>query len=169
MGLRRDGGLARLFCCYYAQPVRATKSATPGEPMRTKYWLLLAATGLVPLAHVAAPHSPAMLYDLSMEITVTGVVTEFQLGNPHMRIYLDVDNNGTTEKWLAEGGSRTQLMRVGWTEQEVKPGDKVIVRGHPPRDASQHLIHMEYLTLPDGTEQFAEDIRYEQFQRRRPQ
>jgi hypothetical protein len=51
----------------------------------------------------------------------------------------------------------------------VKPGDKITVRGHPPRDASQHLIHMEYLTLPDGTEQFAEDIRYDQFQRRRPQ
>jgi hypothetical protein len=111
-----------------------------------------------------------MLYDLSMEISVTGVVTEFQLGNPHMRIYLDVDNNGTIEKWLAEGGSRTQLMRVGWTEDEVKPGDKVIVRGHPPRDAAKHLIHMEYLTLPDGTERFAEDIRYDQFndRRRRP-
>jgi hypothetical protein len=137
--------------------------------MRAKLALLLLTTGFVPLANVAAHHSPAMLYDLTKEITVTGIVTEFQLGNPHMRIYLDVDNDGTTEKWLAEGGSRTQLMRVGWTEDEVKPGDKVTVRGHPPRDASRHLIHMEYLTLPDGTEQFAEDIRYEQFQRRRPQ
>jgi len=139
--------------------------------MRTRYRLLLLTICLAPLAHVGAHHSPAMLYDLSKEITVTGVVTEFQLGNPHMRIYFDVENNGKIEKWLAEGGSRTQLMRVGWTEDEVKPGDKVTVRGHPPRDASQHLIHMEYLTLPDGTEQFAEDIRYDQFQerRRRPQ
>jgi hypothetical protein len=102
---------------------------------------------------------------------VSGVVTEYQLGNPHMRIYFDVDNNGTVEKWLAEGGSRTQLMRVGWTGEELAPGDKVVVRGHPPRDASQHLIHMEYMTLPDGTERFAEDIRYDQFndRRRRPQ
>ena len=137
--------------------------------MPTKHRVLLLTLCVVPLAHVAAHHSPAMLYDLTKEITVTGVVTQFQLGNPHMRIYFEVDNNGTIEKWLAEGGSRTQLMRVGWTEDEVKPGDKVTVRGHPPRDASQHLIHMEYLTLPDGTEQFAEDIRYEQFQRRRPQ
>ena len=44
--------------------------------MRTRYWLLLLTTGLVPLPQVAAHHSPAMLYDLSMEITVTGVVTE---------------------------------------------------------------------------------------------
>jgi hypothetical protein len=139
--------------------------------MRNKLCLLLLATSLVPLSHVAAHHSPAMLYDLSMEITVTGVVTGYELGNPHMRIYLDVDNQGTTEKWLAEGGSRTQLMRVGWTGEEVKPGDKISVRGHPPRDASKHLVHMEYLTLPDGTERFTEDIRYDQFieRRRRPQ
>jgi hypothetical protein len=137
--------------------------------MRIKICALLLTTALVPQAHVAAHHSPAMLYDLTMEITVTGVVTEYQLGNPHMRIYLDVDNQGTVEKWLAEGGSRTQLMRVGWTGQEVAPGDKVTVRGHPSRDGS-HLVHMEYLVLPDGTERFAEDIRYDQFteRRRRP-
>jgi hypothetical protein len=137
-------------------------------PMRCS--LLLLAIGLVPLTHVTAHHSPAMLYDLSREITVVGVVTQYQLGNPHMRIYLDVDNEGTTEKWLAEGGSRTQLMRVGWTADDVVPGDKVTVRGHPSRDGSK-LIHMEYLTLPDGTERFAEDLRVEQFddRRRRPQ
>ncbi len=134
--------------------------------MRIKLALLLTAVGLVPLGHVAAHHSPTMLYDLSREITVVGVVTEYQLGNPHMRIYLDVNKDGKAEKWLAEGGSRTQLMRVGWTGNEVKPGDKVTVRGHPSRDGSP-LIHMEYLTLPDGTERFAEDIRYEQFNDRR--
>jgi hypothetical protein len=62
-------------------------------------------------------------------------------------------------------------MRVGWTGEDLAPGDKVTVRGHPPRNATSHLIHMEYLILPDGTERFAEDIRYEQFndRRRRPQ
>jgi hypothetical protein len=132
--------------------------------------VLLMAIGAAPLAQVAAHHSPAMLYDLSKEIRVEGVVTEYQLGNPHMRIYLEVDNQGTTEKWLAEGGSRTQLLRVGWTGEELKPGDKVVVRGHPSRDGSK-LVHMEYLTLPDGTERFAEDIKYEEFndRRRRPQ
>ena len=130
--------------------------------MRIKLGLLLVGFWLVPIAHVAAHHSPAMLYDLTREITVVGVVTEYQLGNPHMRIYLDVDNQGKTEKWLAEGGSRTQLMRVGWTGAEVVPGDKVTVRGHPARDSSSFLIHMEYLTLPDGTERFTEDIRYQE-------
>lgn len=135
--------------------------------MRTRYWMLLLTIALVPLTHVAAHHSPAMLYDLTKETSVTGIVTEYQLGNPHMRIYLDVDNNGTTEKWLAEGGSRTQLMRVGWTGMEVVPGDKVTVRGHPARDGTTKLIHMEYLILPDGTERFAEDINFSEYNDRR--
>jgi DNA/RNA endonuclease YhcR with UshA esterase domain len=134
--------------------------------MQAKWGVLLLAVGVVPLAHVAAHHSPAMLYDLTREITVQGVVTEYQLGNPHMRIYLDVDNQGTIEKWLAEGGSRTQLLRVGWTGNEVAPGDKVTVRGHPARAGSK-LVHMEYLTLPDGTERYTEDIDYGQFNDRR--
>src|SRR5688500_3124556 len=137
--------------------------------MRTRWVLSILA--FAPALWVGAHHSPAMLYDLSREITVEGVVTEYQLGNPHMRIYLDVDNQGTVEKWLAEGGSRTQLMRVGWTGEELKPGDKVIIRGHPPRDGVSKLVHMEYLTLPDGTERFTEDIKYDEFleRRRRPQ
>ena len=134
--------------------------------MRTGYSLLLLSIGLGPLTGVVAHHSPAMLYDLSREITVEGIVTEYQLGNPHMRIYLDVDNEGTTEKWLAEGGSRTQLLRAGWTGNEVGPGDKVTVRGHPSRDGSK-LVHMEYLTLPDGTERFTEDLKVDEFENRR--
>jgi len=134
--------------------------------MRIAYSLLLLAIGHVPVTQVAAHHSPAMLYDLSREITVEGVVTEYQLGNPHMRIYLDVERDGTTEQWLAEGGSRTQLLRVGWTGNEVVPGDKVTVRGHPSRDGSK-LVHMMYLTLPDGTERFTEDLRVEEFDDRR--
>ena len=139
--------------------------------MRKGFWTLLLAIGLVPLAQVAAHHSPAMLYDLSRETAITGVVTEFQLGNPHMRIYFDVDNNGTKEKWLAEGGSRTQLMRAGWTGMEVKPGDKITIKGHPPRDPTAKLIHMTHVVLPDGTERFTEDIQYDEFndRRRRPE
>jgi hypothetical protein len=139
--------------------------------MMTRGGVLALALGALPLTQVAAHHSPAMLYDLTREISVEGVVTEYQLGNPHMRIYLDVDNQGKTEKWLAEGGSRTQLLRVGWTGDELKPGDKVVVRGHPPRDGVSKLIHMEYVRLPDGTERFTEDLKYNEFddRRRRPQ
>ena len=117
----------------------------------------------------SAHHSPAMLYDLGRQIEVTGVVTAYDLGNPHMRIYLDVDNAGTVEKWMAEGGSRTVLLRKGWDGTEVSPGDRVTIRGHPTRDGSS-VVHLEFLVLPDGTELYGEDLdrtQFEEIRRRR--
>ncbi len=129
---------------------------------------LLFMAGLLALRVTDAHHSPAMLYDLSREITVQGVVTEYQLGNPHLRIYFDVDNKGTAEKWLAEGGSRTVLLRKGWTGKEVAPGDKITIRGHPARDGSK-LVHLEYLILADGKELYAEDLNPNALDERRRQ
>ena len=119
--------------------------------------VLAAASALALGAAAGAHHSPAMLYDLALHIELEGIVTEYSLGNPHMRIYLDVDHEGTIEKWMAEGGSRTVLLRKGWDGTEVSPGDRVTVRGHPTRDGSS-VVHLEYLVLPDGTELFGEDL-----------
>jgi len=124
---------------------------------------------LVPLCVAGlarAHHSPAMIFDLSREITVDGVVTEYNLGNPHLRIYFDVVRDGATEKWMAEGGSRTVLLRKGWDGTELKPGDRVSVLGHPTRDGS-NVVHMEYVTLPDGRYLFAEDLNSEALDERR--
>src|SRR5690606_2006537 len=104
-----------------------------------------------------AHHSPAMLYDMTREITIEGIVTEYTLGNPHLRIHFDVEKDGRIEKWMGEGGSRTVLMRKGWDGTEVSPGDKITVRGHPSRDGSP-IVHLEWLTLPDGRELYAEDL-----------
>jgi len=127
---------------------------------------LLPIAGLVFAISAAAHHSPALLYDLSKEISLEGVVTEYDLGNPHLRIYFDVDNNGTPEKWMAEGGSRTVLARKGWDGSEVAPGDKISVRGNPTRDGSK-VVHLEFLTLADGTELYAEDLDASALEQRR--
>lgn len=121
-------------------------------------------TGGFLLAGVAgAHHSPAMLYDLSKEVTVEGVVTKYELGNPHLRIYFDIDKGGTVEHWMAEGGSRTVLLRKGWDGSEVAPGDRITIRGHPTRDGSK-VVHLEYLTLPDGTELYGEDLNQQELE-----
>jgi len=117
---------------------------------------ILIGTGLAATA-ASAHHSAALIFDMTREVTVSGVVTEYELGNPHLRIYFDVDNNGATEHWMAEGGSRTVLLRKGWDGSEFEPGDRVEVRGHPSRDGS-NAVHMEYVILPDGTERYAEDL-----------
>jgi phenylpropionate dioxygenase-like ring-hydroxylating dioxygenase large terminal subunit len=105
-----------------------------------------------------AHHSAAVYFDLSKEITVEGVVKEFQLGNPHARIFLTVKGPGGEEQqWMAEGGSRTVMLRKGWTGENVKPGDVVKIVGQPARNGT-NVVHWEWLVLPDGKQLWGEDI-----------
>ncbi|MGD8324967.1 MAG: DUF6152 family protein, partial [Gammaproteobacteria bacterium] len=61
----------------------------------TKKLIYLLSSGIAMAAiPVAAHHSAAMLYDLSGEIEVEGTVTRYVLGNPHLRIYFDVEQDG---------------------------------------------------------------------------
>lgn len=125
-----------------------------------KHWLLgsLAGAALtLPLASVAH-HSAAVLYHLDQQITVEGKVTRFTLGNPHARIFLMVTGaDGTMQEWMAEGGSRTILLRNGWTGEEVKEGDAIKIVGNPSRNGT-NVVHWQRLVLPTGQELWGEDI-----------
>lgn len=117
--------------------------------------IAIAVAGIAPptLAH----HAAAVYYDLSQQVTMSGKVTEFRMGNPHARIYFEVSNaDGTTTAWMAEGGSRTVMLRRGWSGEDVKVGDIVTLHGHPSRDGGNYM-HMEHVDLPDGSSKFAED------------
>jgi hypothetical protein len=121
------------------------------------FGLALGATVALPLAS-RAHHSAAVLYHLDQQITVEGTVTRFTLGNPHARIFLTVKGaDGATAEWMAEGGSRTVLLRNGWTGEEVKPGDAIKIIGNPSRDGS-NVVHWQRLVLPTGQELWGEDI-----------
>jgi len=105
-----------------------------------------------------AHHSAAVLYLLDQQITVEGTVKSFTLGNPHARIFLTVKAaDGTSAEWMAEGGSRTVMLRNGWTGEEVKPGDAIKIIGNPSRDGS-NVVHWQRLVLPTGAELWGEDI-----------
>jgi hypothetical protein len=106
----------------------------------------------------SAHHSAAVLYLLDQQITVEGTVKRFELGNPHARIFFTVKAaDGTSADWMAEGGSRTVLTRLGWTGEEVKPGDAIKIIGNPSRDGS-NVVHWQRLVLPNGSELWGEDI-----------
>jgi hypothetical protein len=119
--------------------------------------LMLSATLAAIATPVLAHHAAAVYYDLSKEVTMSGTVTEFRMGNPHARIYFDVANaDGTTAQWMAEGGSRTVMLRRGWTGEEVKVGDTITLHGHPSRNGD-NFMHMTNVDFADGTSKFAED------------
>ncbi len=114
--------------------------------------MLLAASMLLTPAIVIAHHNAASHYLLDQKISVTGVVTEFRLINPHARIYFDVKNDdGEIQKWLGEGNASSVLRRRGWTDDHLKPGDVITISGAPARDGG-HKIDWELIVLEDGTE-----------------
>ncbi len=121
--------------------------------MNTKRkYILLAATMLLTPAVVIAHHNAASHYLLDQKITVMGVVTEFRLINPHVRIYFDVKtDDGEIQKWLGEGNASSVLRRRGWTDDHLKPGDVITISGSPARDGG-HKIDWESIVLQDGTE-----------------
>ena len=116
-----------------------------------KVLLVLGAVCLLPLA-VTAHHNAASHYLLDQKITVTGVVTEFRLINPHARIYFDVTTDeGELQKWLGEGNASSVLKRRGWTDDYLKPGDVIEITGSPARDGG-NKIDWERIVKEDGTE-----------------
>lgn len=104
---------------------------------------------LLAAASASAHHSFAM-FDRSKEMTLVGIVHEFQWTNPHSWIELDVTNeNGTVDKWSIELNSPNNLARQGWHSNSVKPGDKISVIIWPLRSGDKGGLFMS-LTFPDG-------------------
>jgi hypothetical protein len=114
--------------------------------------LILSSCTLLISTAVKSHHNPAAHYLVDERVEIAGTVTEFRPVNPHARIYFDVTNEaGQTEGWMAEGDSIINLRRAGWTNDQLKPGDRVNILGRPSRNGS-NLIEWTFITMPDGTE-----------------
>jgi len=115
-----------------------------------KTWAALTVVIVMLPANARAHHNSTPIYDFSQSVAITGVVTEVRFLNPHARIRLDVtDSDGTVRHWLAEGANVIALRLHGWTGDEVKPGDSIIVKGAPARDGTPRVEWSE-ITLSDG-------------------
>jgi len=80
-------------------------------------------------------HAAAPVFDMNAEKTVTGVVKQVDWTNPHIWIWLDVQNaSGQAETWGFEGMSPNFLARRGWTRTSLTPGMRITVTFRPLRD-----------------------------------
>ena len=88
---------------------------------------------LVPML-VEAHHS-AVMFDDVKEVTVEGVVKEFQYTNPHSWLLVDVtDKDGKVTTWGFEAEGPTTLMRNKVRPSDLKAGTKLTITGHPMKD-----------------------------------
>jgi hypothetical protein len=75
------------------------------------------------------------MFDDEAEITVTGVVKEFQYTNPHSWLLVDVTNeDGSVTTWGFEAEGPSTLMRAGIRRSDFSPGTEVTITGNPMRD-----------------------------------
>ncbi|HEX4486584.1 MAG TPA: DUF6152 family protein [Terriglobales bacterium] len=73
-------------------------------------------------------HHGTAAYDDAHPVTMTGTVTEFNWGNPHVQIYYDVKSNkGEVVHWSVETLSPGKLARLGWSKDSLKTGDQITI------------------------------------------
>lgn len=123
----------------------------------------VAATVLVTVcASAQAHHSQQPFFRMEENLELRGTVAKFEFINPHPIIYLDVvDETGSTVQWQIEGPTAVYLTRNGWTAESLLPGDRIAVRGAPPKKTGAHAMAGREVVKSDGTRlrMYAEDAR----------
>jgi hypothetical protein len=113
-------------------------------------WRSAAVCALAVAAPAFAHHSFAS-YDRTKQVTLNGVVKDFQWMNPHTWIQVTVtDAQGRSTEWGVECGSPNMMARTGWKRTMLMPGDAVVVVLNPLLDGRPNgsLVRV---TLADGT------------------
>jgi len=107
---------------------------------------------LLAVSGTAFAHHAWHGYDMANLTTVKGTVTQFDWGNPHVWISLEVkDDKGSIEKWNAGGPSPSRMAGTGWDKGTLKPGDQITAVGHKIADGTYNL-RLEKVVLSDGRE-----------------
>ena len=98
----------------------------------------LAGIAAVLLAAPAFAHHSFAMFDQSKVLYLTGAVTEFEFINPHAWLHVGITNDkGDVSTWSFEGGSPSQLVRLGWSKDNFAIGDKVEIGFRPMKDGSR--------------------------------
>lgn len=123
--------------------------------MNPRHALIPAALALL-AATAVAHHSTAGIYKQDVVMELKGKVKEWRFINPHPNLKLEVvDDKGVVHEWdVSYGGSAvSHLKRRGYSATTFKPGEVIIVKGHPTilKDAYGLLMETEDPKHEDGT------------------
>jgi hypothetical protein len=121
-----------------------------------KRWILAVAVGIaISVLPTDAHHSISGAYDTRQQVTIEGIVTEFQFIHPHPFVTIDVGQGGDSAQWRLEMDNRRELVQIGMTSDTLKQGDRIVVTGNPAR-AGRQSLYVRRLDRP------ADGFRYEQ-------
>ena len=98
-----------------------------------------------------AHHSFSAAFDENKPVSITGVIAEIRIENPHSWFFVNVtDESGKVTRWGFEGNTPTSLLRAGYKRDAVKVGDKVTVKGSRARDMNATMGAAREIVLQDG-------------------
>lgn len=94
-----------------------------------------------------AHHGAAAHYDLAVEVQIEGILTDFQMVNPHGYVYFEgLNEEGNLVPWRCEMG--TNLQRRA-SKETLLPGGHVLVTGNPAR-REENVCKLELIEHEDG-------------------
>jgi hypothetical protein len=112
--------------------------------------LLGVALGLPLLSDPLLAHHGFANFQMDQVATIKGTVVDYELINPHVQIFLKVEQEaGKVVDWNVEGVSLNMMVRAGFKKDSLKTGDTVSVTGHPGKNGKPVLLLMK-ITLADG-------------------
>src|SRR5688572_32649276 len=101
-------------------------------------------SALILIAGSASAHHSATMFEQTKQITVEGVVKEFQIRHPHSWLLVDVkDKNGKVTTWGFEAEGPSTLARAGIKPSDLRPGTKLTITGHPMKDTRTAAIWVD--------------------------
>ena len=101
-------------------------------------------------AQPALAHHGGAAFDQTKTQTLTGTLTRMDFVNPHVVVYINVQNpDGTTTEWSGWLTAPNKLQRAGWSKNTLKPGDKVTLVGNQQKNGSP-VLQIRKVTGPEG-------------------
>src|SRR5919108_6579022 len=106
--------------------------------MKHFFGLLAAGVGVfLAAAPAVAHHAISGKFDDRKTVTLNGLVSKVDWLNPHVHIFMNVQNGNTSSNWAIELESPIDLEKGGWNRDSLKPGDAITVQGISARDGSR--------------------------------
>jgi hypothetical protein len=111
----------------------------------------LALAGIFSAAGTAnAHHAFSAEFDAEQPFEVKGVVTKFELVNPHSWLYLDVKQpDGSVANWGFEFGAPFSLKEKGISKKTLTANSEVSIQGFRAKNG-KNFGYAVTTTLPDG-------------------
>lgn len=117
-----------------------------------RFWLpALVAIAVLP---VGAHHPFTPYYDASKPGSVTGVVAELRVINPHVVLIIEgMGPDGRSGRWAFEGYPPNVFTRLGLKDfrERLQSGTRITISGWPAKDPKAQAFSGRTVTFTDGS------------------